>query len=324
MRDSRKRGLITAGIIMVIAAMGSAPGVSAQSGCGNFNCSGIVDLADLSQAISYVTNIDGVGSLSCPSIADMDGYYLFNLYDLALLWDVGAHAQWGSGICPPTLPALDPPVSADDYIFFDNQVFPAGTGSTALSVAMVISDTSDWFQFPIRLLVNTQPPTIDSVKTTGPLIRTGSGNLILFQQSTDDPVPSPVLPSRLQQLCKVYLSMPPEPTDRPITLTFDPVGPVQDGHKIGIPMVIRQYPGRAVVTPMIQFCCQGTRGNVNMQGIVDLGDLSYLVSFLTGGGTDLPCADEANVNNEGIVDLADLSALVSYLTGGGYVLPNCG
>jgi len=70
-------------------------------------------------------------------------------------------------------------------------------------------------------------------------------------------------------------------------------------------------------------CCTGTTGNVNMTGIVDLSDLSALVSYLTGGGYVLPCVPEANVNNAGIVDLSDLSALVSYLTGGGYVLPNC-
>jgi hypothetical protein len=70
-------------------------------------------------------------------------------------------------------------------------------------------------------------------------------------------------------------------------------------------------------------CCVGVTGNVNAAGIVDLADLSALVSYLTGGGYVLPCVPEANVNNSGIVDLADLSALVSYLTGGGYVLPNC-
>jgi len=70
-------------------------------------------------------------------------------------------------------------------------------------------------------------------------------------------------------------------------------------------------------------CCVGVRGNVNYVGIVDLADLSALVSYLTGGGYTLPCPNEANVNGIGIVDLADLSALVSYLTGGGYVLPNC-
>lgn len=70
-------------------------------------------------------------------------------------------------------------------------------------------------------------------------------------------------------------------------------------------------------------CCSGTTGNINLTGIVDLSDLSALVSYLTGGGYTLPCEPEANINAVGIVDLSDLSALVSYLTGGGYVLPNC-
>jgi hypothetical protein len=70
-------------------------------------------------------------------------------------------------------------------------------------------------------------------------------------------------------------------------------------------------------------CCAGTTGNINTIGIVDLSDLSALVSYLTGGGYVLPCEPEANINNVGIVDLSDLSALVSYLTGGGYVLPSC-
>ena len=70
-------------------------------------------------------------------------------------------------------------------------------------------------------------------------------------------------------------------------------------------------------------CCLGARGNVNAAGIIDLSDLSSLVSYLTGGGYVLSCPEAANVNRVGIVDLSDLSALVSYLTGGGYVLPNC-
>ncbi len=70
-------------------------------------------------------------------------------------------------------------------------------------------------------------------------------------------------------------------------------------------------------------CCVSVRGNVNYTSIVDLADLSALVSYLTGGGYHLPCPNEANVNGGGIVYLDDLSALVSYLTGGGYVLPQC-
>jgi hypothetical protein len=70
-------------------------------------------------------------------------------------------------------------------------------------------------------------------------------------------------------------------------------------------------------------CCVGKRGNVTCTGIVDLSDLSALVSYLTGGGFVLCCLDASNINGVGIVDLSDLSALVSYLTGGGFVLPSC-
>jgi hypothetical protein len=70
-------------------------------------------------------------------------------------------------------------------------------------------------------------------------------------------------------------------------------------------------------------CCIGITGNVNLSESVDLSDLGALVSYLTGAGYVLPCAEEANVNNAGIVDLSDLSALVNYLTGFGFTLPNC-
>jgi hypothetical protein len=72
-------------------------------------------------------------------------------------------------------------------------------------------------------------------------------------------------------------------------------------------------------------CCTGTTGNVDLVGIVNLGDLSFLVAYLTGspGASQLPCPDEANVNALGIVDLADLSMLVTYLTTSGFMLPDC-
>ncbi|MFZ1683568.1 MAG: hypothetical protein WAU88_05485 [Candidatus Zixiibacteriota bacterium] len=62
-------------------------------------------------------------------------------------------------------------------------------------------------------------------------------------------------------------------------------------------------------------CCTGMRGNVDGVGIVELADLSALISYLTGGGYVPPCLDRANVNGQGVVDLADLSTLVAYLIG---------
>jgi hypothetical protein len=61
------------------------------------------------------------------------------------------------------------------------------------------------------------------------------------------------------------------------------------------------------------------RGDLNFDGIVDSGDLAYLVAYLNGGGiSPIPEMEAGNFNCQGIVDLGDLAALVSYLTGGGY------
>jgi glucose/arabinose dehydrogenase len=70
-------------------------------------------------------------------------------------------------------------------------------------------------------------------------------------------------------------------------------------------------------------CCDGTTGNVNLTGIVDLSDLSALVSFLTGSVYQPPCPAEANIDGAGTVDLADLARLVGYLTGAGATLAAC-
>ncbi len=62
-------------------------------------------------------------------------------------------------------------------------------------------------------------------------------------------------------------------------------------------------------------CCQGTTGDINMAGAIDLSDLSLLIAYLTiSPRPTLPCPEEANVNAIGTTDLSDLSLLIAYLT----------
>jgi hypothetical protein len=78
--------------------------------------------------------------------------------------------------------------------------------------------------------------------------------------------------------------------------------------------IIFMMPLRPDAAPSLS-CCTSMRGNVDGHGIVELSDLSSLVSYLTGGGFVPPCMEMANVNGQGIVDLADLSMLIAYLIG---------
>ncbi len=72
-------------------------------------------------------------------------------------------------------------------------------------------------------------------------------------------------------------------------------------------------------------CCEGSRGNVNGIGGLDLSDLSLLIAYLTTTPQpSLGCGSEANVNGASSIDLSDLSLLISYLTVTPKpVLPDC-
>lgn len=56
-------------------------------------------------------------------------------------------------------------------------------------------------------------------------------------------------------------------------------------------------------------------GDLNGDTRIDIGDLSFLVSFLTNGEPIPSPMNRANLNCTGIVDLADLTYIVAYLTG---------
>jgi hypothetical protein len=59
------------------------------------------------------------------------------------------------------------------------------------------------------------------------------------------------------------------------------------------------------------------RGEVTGDGLIDLGDLLFLISYLYKGGL-APCPVEAgDLNCDGIIDLGDILYLISYLYKGG-------
>lgn len=287
--------------------------------CGNVNGLGGVDLTDLSSAVSYLSG----GGFIIPNYgnADMDNHYLYTMMDLALLSDVAYHPN--VGVCPPALGPLDPPLSASDYMWYDRAVLPANQGNLALSFGFGVSDTCDYVYFPVMIRVDGAIPIIDSAKSDffTPLNNVPEGKISFRKWYS--PVPSVTHPKMTNPAGTIYFHLTPSVSPRPITVTFDPDGPIQDGYKVSIPMVITTWPERAPKTPTLKYCCTGGRGNVNMEGIVDLADLALLVSFLTQAGVILPCEDQANANGVGIVDLADLSLLVQYLTSSGVTLAQC-
>ena len=56
------------------------------------------------------------------------------------------------------------------------------------------------------------------------------------------------------------------------------------------------------------------RGDVNCDGVIDIGDVVYLINYLfKGGPAPLPFADQGDVNISGVVDIGDVVYLINYL-----------
>lgn len=293
--------------------------------CGSFDCNQYVDYSDWLLGSNYLEA--GLYPLLCPEIADFDGHSLYTIHDLVMVQDK-IYKHIGTPECPPLLPPLDPPVSANDYLSFKPTVYAAGLPKVAVTIGITVSDTSDWFNIPFAINVGGVRAAIDSIVQLDTwTVVEEIGNSVWFREWGTKEIPSAKYPLQQYDICRVVARVPTSDTDRPIEVVFDSLGPTQNGSPVNTPMIIRGYVDRPAVYPTIVplvSCCVGVRGNIDTVGIVDLTDLSLLVAYLIGSVTDLPCPEEANVNGTGIIDLADLSALVSYLTGGGYVLPACG
>ncbi|HWR81831.1 MAG TPA: hypothetical protein VN285_00860 [Candidatus Deferrimicrobium sp.] len=74
-------------------------------------------------------------------------------------------------------------------------------------------------------------------------------------------------------------------------------------------------------------CCVGDRGNVDgdVNDLVNVADLTYLVSFLFTGGPEPPCESEANIDGDvnNRINVADLTYLVGFMFAGGPPPPPC-
>jgi outer membrane protein assembly factor BamB len=65
-------------------------------------------------------------------------------------------------------------------------------------------------------------------------------------------------------------------------------------------------------------------GDANVDEIVDIGDIVYLINYVFYGGTEpLPNLDCNDVNADGVIDIGDIVLLINYVFYGG-AEPNCG
>lgn len=316
---------ITATVVLLVLS-GLMGDRACSQPCGDFDASGEAGLSDLIKGIQYlwVTNSPPADFAT----ADVDSHSLFTMSDILVLYD---HLRYGSWVaCPPTLPAVFLPESSTEFLQFTRDTFPPNRSYASVEIWITLDENLEYYQIPIAVRIDGQHPDSAKFFVAEPRgLRGGynaaEGRLLLGLYPYVDDSWIDVLGPGKYLAGRLVLYTAPSANLRPLTFEYIQMPPMQDGENVNRPMLFSTYPTRIQRTPggVRHVGCTGTTGNVDLEGIVDLTDLSQLVAYLTGAGVWLPSPEEANVNATGIVDLSDLSALVSYLTGGGVVLPAC-
>ncbi|MFH1335945.1 MAG: dockerin type I repeat-containing protein [Candidatus Zixiibacteriota bacterium] len=64
------------------------------------------------------------------------------------------------------------------------------------------------------------------------------------------------------------------------------------------------------------------RGDVNQTGLIDIGDVVYLINYLYRAGSNPIPLETGDCNCDGVIDIGDVIYLINYLFKNG--LPPCG
>lgn len=98
---------------------------------------------------------------------------------------------------------------------------------------------------------------------------------------------------------------------------------VRDSFDFTIKVTDASAPNKADTQPLYILVKESPfiRGDANRDGMVDLGDVIYLISYLYGGGAEPMPSEAGDVNCDGRIDLADVVYLINYLFRNGF--PPC-
>ncbi|MCK5128016.1 MAG: dockerin type I repeat-containing protein, partial [candidate division Zixibacteria bacterium] len=128
----------------------------------------------------------------------------------------------------------------------------------------------------------------------------------------------------IEQICTIYLTVPESTEERPISVEWTRLTPIQstvaDSNCI-YPMVISGY--YTTYEPILTPTCCINAGDANDDGQTNIGDAVYTIDYAFKGGPGPNCMSQADANYDGASNVGDAIYLIEYAFKGGPP-PLCG
>ncbi len=327
---------------------------------GDANFDGTINIKDLLVILEYLY-LGGPPPFD-PLLADWDDYEMITLRD-AVYFEEGFFEFQALGPqlkCPPSNPAYFEPLDQSIELRYRSRI---GANVTSTVLPLQIKNAEDIFAFnlPLRIRVNGNIPTIDSLKFTNffdkakwvmwpkHTWRTVDEEGIALIAAWGLKTRSEPLKAGNHWLANIYLSFPSSPTPSDIAIDFKAISPIQPltgGYPdtslyplaLGVGPVIGSGAGEnsgesglltegylpqyTPITVGVQSCCE-VAGDANSDGNVNISDVTFGISRIFAGGGAPSCQDQADANGDNTYNISDVTYNITRIFAGG-AEPVCG
>lgn len=308
--------------LLCCGAFGLAGAAPNECLCGDVNCDGVLDAYDGIYILNYLC-----GGGPAPLTADLE-HADWDSHQTLTIDDVWRSTRGYSPYCPPAYGPWIPQIYDGDTLYFTNRVRAGASSSSALlnfqlfDIFGVLA-----FEFPLKIRVNGQIPTIDS---------------IVFTLADDHPITngchavypdsgcftlgvswSAYIMQNLDNIATVFFSVPSDESERPVTVEWVSLTPMQaaapDSSVIPV-MLKNEYEKNQAYShrvPVLAPTCCILAGDVNDDGKVNIGDAVYQINYAFLFGPRPPCMAQADANGDGKFNVGDAVFLINYIFRGG-------
>lgn len=340
-----------------------AEGALTSAGCesiGDVNLDGVVNIGDLIAILTYLY-LGGAPPVD-PLLADWDDYEMITLRD-AVYFEEGFFEFQALGPqlkCPPSNPAYFEPLDQSIELRYRSRI---GANVTSTKLPLQIKNAEDIFAFnlPLRIRVNGNIPTIDSVNFTNffdkakwvvwpkHTWRTVDEDGIALIAGWGLKTRSDPLKAGTHWLANIYLSFPSSPAPSDITIDFKAISPIQPlpggypdtslyplalgvGPLIGSDaggnsgesgLLTEGYlPQYTPITVGVLSCCE-IPGDANSDSKINIADITFGIARIFAGGAAPTCQDQADANGDNTYNISDITYSIGRIFAGG-AEPVCG
>jgi hypothetical protein len=220
--------------------------------------------------------------------------------------------------CVVIHPPLDPDIDPDAKLHHTNRM-PADASCGLVRLGLTFSFYYEAFALPFALRVDGQIPTIDSVIFPAGFnpdvhrffIDEADGEIALgaIRWFGFGPLNMPI--------AEVYFSIPPSSSERPVTVEWTIMDPIQEPNPEGSIFPMLTHTGGYDYEPVLDPICCITPGDVNDDGEVNVGDAVYMIGYVFLYGPPPPCPGQADANCDGHGNVSDAVYLINYIFKGG-------